>query len=276
MKNIKFGIYRNDEELLDETLLNIIEKNYGLKIDILSFYRAWNYCKIEEDIDWINNLLTKTKREILLTFEPWNIHLEEKVNQKDFKLKNILAGKYDSYIKKFFSYLIPLEKRLYLRTMHEMNGNWYPWCGTVNENSPELYKETYVYIHNLASIISFKPKWIFCPYVESVPNLPENNFANYYPGDYYVDFLGLDGYNWGTERDWSNWKSFEEIFGGAIKQLTDLSDKPIIISEVATTNRGGNKAKWIEDMFKSVKEFPNIFALIWFDFKKECDWRFVK
>lgn len=127
MSHYKFGIYRIDDELLDESFIKKVENYYNISIDILSFYRAWNYCNIYNDKEWIERIIKKTKKEILLTYEPWNIFYKEKVNQKEFRLKNIIEGKFDKYITDFFKLLIPLQERLYLRPMHEMNGNWYPW-----------------------------------------------------------------------------------------------------------------------------------------------------
>jgi hypothetical protein len=42
--------------------------------------------------------------------------------------------------------------------------------------------------------------------------------------------------------------------------------KPMIIGEVGSTESGGSKAQWIDDMFAALPtRFPDIHGLLWFD-----------
>ena len=51
-------------------------------------------------------------------------------------------------------------------------------------------------------------------------------------------------------------------------------EKPFMIAETGCTEEGGDKGKWIEDGWETLKNrFPRIKALIWFNVNKECDWR---
>jgi hypothetical protein len=53
-----------------------------------------------------------------------------------------------------------------------------------------------------------------------------------------------------------------------------ITDKPIIISEIACTEQGGDKAAWISDAFDALKtRYPRIKAFTWFELNKETDWR---
>lgn len=94
----------------------------------------------------------------------------------------------------------------------------------------------------------------------------------YYPGDAYVDVLALDGYNWGTVRPWSTWRSFEDIFAGPYARVTAIGPQPVWLAELASTGEGGDKAAWVRDMLASTA-FPRITALVWFNQDKETDWR---
>jgi mannan endo-1,4-beta-mannosidase len=56
--------------------------------------------------------------------------------------------------------------------------------------------------------------------------------------------------------------------------VTTISKCPVIIGETACAETGGSKGQWITDAFKKIiSDFPRIEALVWFDIKKECDWR---
>ena len=98
---MKFGIYRLNEPLEKRDLASL-EKAYGTGIHIISVYRAWNRCSIDEDLHWLKSLKT-SPRQILLTWEPWKIpsHTENPCDQPAFALKNILSGRYDDYIRSF-------------------------------------------------------------------------------------------------------------------------------------------------------------------------------
>ena len=115
-------------------------------------------------------------------------------------------------------------------------------------------------------------KWVW---TTNSSNVGENtSFTGTYPGDDYVDFISIDGYNWGNKKCWSRWKSFSQVFKKSYDALAGI-DKPLFIAETSCTESGGNKAEWIADMFKVLPEqFPRIFGLMWFSQSKsfEADW----
>jgi hypothetical protein len=90
-----------------------------------------------------------------------------------------------------------------------------------------------------------------------------------YPGDEVVDWLCLDGYNWGGK----NWMSFSEIFRNpeydSYARITALSDKPLMIGEMGSAEAGDGgrrKAAWITDALSvQIPSLPRIRAVIWFN-----------
>ena len=107
-----------------------------------------------------------------------------------------------------------------------------------------------------------------------VSNVTDTNGTNattldYYPGDNYVDWVGVDGYNWGG----SDWQTFQQVFA-KIYPLLASKKKPIIIGEMASAEQGGDKGKWIDAMIPVLKaQYPLFKAVVWFDINKENDWR---
>jgi len=272
---MKFGIYRLNY-CLDRTVLTSIEEEYGAEVTFISFYRAWNNCNIEEDITWLNWVLSSPK-DILLTWEPWLSPPASGTPEKqpNFSLRNITSGIYNAYIKAFASILAACQRTIFLRPMHEMNGSWYPWCGTVNHNNPVDFLNAWSHIRALfAEVGASNVKWVWSPYTSSYPDTSENKICNYFPGDDQIDMIALDGYNWGTSTEWGIWQSFSDLFGGGYDVVTSLSTKPVIIGEIGCAELGGQKAEWINDMFSIFpSRFGRIKAIIWFDINKECDWR---
>jgi beta-mannanase len=156
-----------------------------------------------------------------------------------------------------------------------MNGNWYPWCGTVNDNRPQEFILAWKHLYGLFARERLDHvKWVWSPYALSVPTTAANEMECYYPGDEYVDWIGLDGYNWGDTREWSRWQTFESVFGCAYRAVTRMSAKPIMIPEMGCAESGGSKATWIRDAVLSIREaYPRLGAVTWFNVNKECDWR---
>ncbi len=252
----------------------------GGRVRVLSFYFAWG--------SGPKNLHTSAIQDVIghgyvpmITWEPWQWPQElaegrPPEDQSAFSLAEILKGKYDDYIWRWANDLKEISGPLFFRPMHEMNGNWYPWCGRVNGNRPGEYVEAWRYLRSMfREAQCHQPIWVWSPYAQSVPDETGNEIWRYYPGGEEVDWLALDGYNWGKTREWSVWKSFKEIFKKGFENLNQLSpEKPYMIAEVGCAEEGGSKERWIEEAFETLKkEFVRVRALIWFNANKECDWR---
>jgi beta-mannanase len=158
-----------------------------------------------------------------------------------------------------------------------MNGNWYPWSGASNGASlaaTATFISAYRHIHDLfVAVGATNAVWVFCPNVASVPGDSWNQWQNYYPGDAYVDWMGFDGYNWGTIMTTSAWQMFPTIAGTIYSGLA-TKGKPIMIPETASAELGGDKAAWIAGILPALKTmFPGVKALVWFQMNKETDWR---
>ena len=271
---MEIGLYQTKEPLaLDD--LKLLENSYGVSIHIISVYRAWNNCSIKDDQEWLMRL-KQSPRDLMLTWEPWSLNAKGQTpsDQPSFSYNSILSGMYDQYIKDFARQLSTFPQNIYLRPMHEMNGNWYPWCGTANGNKPGDFIRVWHYIRNIVSKISENVKWVWSPYALSYPPEKSNSIQEYFPGDKAIDWTGIDGYNWGTSGGTFQWQNFEEIFGDAYDSIVSISSKPMMIAEIASSEEGGDKGNWIKAAAGSLKKrFPAVQKMIWFDVKKECDWR---
>lgn len=163
--------------------------------------------------------------------------------------------------------------------MSEMNGDWVTWGGTVNGNTPDDYIPAWRHIHDIfVQEGATNVKFVWSPNRDGDTASAINTFNTYYPGDAYVDFLSINGYNWGrlyNTPNWtSQWQRFEQVFGPSYDAFTARSNKPVMIAETATTEVGGDKAAWITDMFARLPvRFPRITAVTWFNINKETDWR---
>jgi mannan endo-1,4-beta-mannosidase len=274
------GLYLPDE--MESALWKAFQYNLYLKkkIQILSFYMAWGSGRRNLDLSKIQAILENGFIP-MVTWEPWRWPQElpegaQPEEQSDYSLSEILKGRYDDYIRSWALDLKQIPGPILLRPMHEMNGNWYPWCGRVNGNQPEKYIESWRYLRSIfREVRNDRLIWVWSPYAHSVPDDSDNEIWRYYPGPKEVDWLALDGYNWGKTQEWSKWQSFEEIFEKGYEKLHQLSpEKPFMIAETGCAEEGGDKGRWIEEAFDVLKNrFPKIKIMVWFNIKKESDWR---
>jgi hypothetical protein len=209
----------------------------------------------------------------MITWEPWDPAAGS--NQPQYALSRIANGDFDAYIKTWAVALRLLGRTVYLRPMHEMNGNWYPWSGTTNGNSPALYVAAWRRMHDIfAANDATNVRWVWAPNNVDVPGTAENRMEAYYPGAGYVDVLGVDGYNWGsTAPEHAGWQTFSQVFSSAYGRLSALGSQPVWITEVGAAPEGGSKPAWVRDMFAKAKTMPRLEAIVWFNENKERDWR---
>ena len=102
-----------------------------------------------------------------------------------------------------------------------MNGNWFPWAEHANGNQPGDYVAAWRHVHDIFTQVgATNATWVWCPYVELAPEL--GPLARYYPGDDYVDWTSLDGFNWGKNRvNPQPWTSFDKIFGPSYRAIVN-------------------------------------------------------
>ncbi len=188
--------------------------------------------------------------------------VEPRVGGKPASLQDIANGKYDSYIHSEASAAISYGKEILLRFAHEMNGTWYPWSG-----EPGAYVAAWRhYVNIFRADRATNVKFVWSPNVNSANRYP---FSAYYPEDAghpgYVNYVGLDGYNWGGVGEW---KTLKQVFKASYGQLDSLSGgKPTIIAETASVEEKGKRPGWIRDGFLETipLEFPKVVAAVWFD-----------
>jgi len=252
-----------------------LEDAIDRRVDIAPWYQNWG------GGPWISSVqphifeaVTASGRIPLVTWEPHDPN-NWGYNQPDYRLERIARGDFDAYLARWADDLRALETLVYLRPMHEMNGNWYPWSPTVNGNSAQLFRAAWRRMHDIFEANgASNVRWVWSPLNIDVPGTPGNTLEDLYPGEQYVDVLATGGYNWGSERpDFGGWQSFSTIFSGVYERLKRLGPQPIWITEVASDYRGGDKAAWVRDMFATAAGMDRLKAIVWFNEEKERDWR---
>jgi hypothetical protein len=187
-------------------------------------------------------------------------------------LKEINEGTYDSYFEKWAEAAANYGYPFFFRWGWEMNGTWYKW-GKDAAEKPTEYVQAWQRIHNIASKMGASNiTWVWCPNVEFSGSTP---LAELYPGNEFVDWTCLDGYNKAEVQ-------FESLFKNSYTALTNsiAPTKPVMIGETATINGTGHftGSEWIKNATQSLPgSFPKVKAFLWFNWNiiqegKEWEW----
>jgi hypothetical protein len=192
----------------------------------------------------------------------------EGLDQPDYRLSRIADGAHDAFLRDWARGAARWGHPFLLRMNWEMNTNSVSYSERSNGNAPGDFVRMWRHVHDVVEGAgATNVRWVWCPNVEYENSIKP--LSSLYPGDTYVDWTCLDGYNWGTHsaRPGSSWQSPEQVFRASYDVIQRLApDKPMMIGETASTEVGGSKAAWIARLFKTLpRKFPAVRAVVWFN-----------
>lgn len=183
---------------------------------------------------------------------------------------DVLDGEYDSFLKNYADTVAEFGHPLLFRLGNEMNGDWCPYSSYNTSKDTVIFKEFYKYIYRIFEEAGANNViWVWNPNGKSFPDFEWNDANMYYPGDEYVDVVGLTAYNTGTYYPGETWTEFDAMYDPLYAEYMRLYDKPMMITEFASSSVGGDKGQWIKNMFSHIGKYKNIKVAIWWD---GCDW----
>jgi len=184
----------------------------------------------------------------------------------------ILDGEYDEFLANYAQTIKEFDHPVLFRLCNEMNGDWCPYSGYNTSRDAEIYREFYKYVYKFfREAEADNVIWIWNPNSMSFPNFKWNDAYLYYPGDEYVDIIGMTAYNTGTyyATHGETWNTFEELYDPMYQQYNKHFGQPFMITEFASAGMGGDKAQWIIDMFNKIERYDRIKVAVWWD---GCDY----
>ena len=284
-------------------LLGVYYGNQGWKLDQVRAMEAWQSKKhavVNLFTDWCNrtktldNLFNQQLPNIwangnvpVITWEPYLCSASATPDDVEVRAAR---GDYDAYFKAWAVRMKAFvsgpdgslgtadDRRVYIRLAHEMNGNWYPWGAAVGGNSAASYQLMWQRVRGAFStegLDAHTVQWIWAVNHEDVGSF---RAEDYYPGDEYVDWIGIDGYNWGASQSWSSWSAPETVFGPMAARLRKLTQKPLALTETASSSATPGavnvaaKSEWITQLFTYATSSIDARMIVWFNEDKETDW----
>jgi chitodextrinase len=246
----------------DDNTWSRFESDAGKKASIVHFGNAWQ--SGGSFMSFPQSMLDKVRLRgsiPMLDWATWNLGASD---QSAFQLSKITRGDFDSYIRSWATAAKNWGHPFFLRFDHEMNGKWFPWGEGTNGNTSGQFAAMWRHVHDIfTSVGATNVTWVWCPNTVWSGSTP---LSGLYPGDSYVDWTGIDGYNWASVKG-TSWQSFGTVISPTYNQISSLAPtKPIAIGETGSIESGGSKASWMSDMLKVLPtSFPKIKALVYFN-----------
>lgn len=269
------GVWQPDPTTGSLTTVQQFETDAGKHMAIVMFWMDWAADHGTLNPSWLS-MIDQHGSLPMITWSPsdWSGG-----SQTNYTTQAIASGVDDGYIKSFATTLKSYGKPVLLRTMHEMNGTWYAnWSG-----NPSSYVAAWRHIHDLfVQVGASNVQFVWCPSYW-VTAWGDSSPLAYYPGDAYVDWVAVDGYNSASP----NWVTFSQLFDEDYNTLTSTyPTRPLMIAEFGSTEptssqaaAGASKAQWFTQAFADVQaRYPKIRALVYFNEDKtqaescNCDW----
>lgn len=175
------------------------------------------------------------------------------VEPTDISLARIANGDYDSYLRSYARSVRAFGFPVILAFGHEMNANWYGWG--YQHTSPATFIAAWRHVHNVFTEVgATKVIWLWV--VNVVGGSQTTTISQWWPGDKYVTWVGIDGHYFNATVD------FEHLYVGTLGLVRQFTKEPVLVSEVGIAPQVS--AERIEDVFDGARAHGMI-GLVWFD-----------
>lgn len=268
-----FGMY-TEQAPFNWATFDDAANDVGRQQSMVGFFGGW-------DEAYRANAVTRAWQRGMLPMLTWESRPiasgNDVVDEPDYTLPKIIAGDFDAYLTQYAKDIASTGLPLAIRLDHEMNGVWYPWAeqtgsgAPINGNNVGDYVKMWQHVHDVfeANGANQYVIWVWAPNI--VNNLPAANqstdfLRSLYPGDAYVDWVGVSGYQRPPYKS-DNDATFGYTFDRTLNQLREITDKKILLAEVGASEVGGTKPAWVKSFFEGFDPGRNddVIGFAWFN-----------
>lgn len=244
-----------------------LERALGTTFPLLQLYVAWGD---KPEHRFPLEALTAIDRlgsVAMITWEPWlatfegarHPQLPVPESRDRHGLAQVASGAYDFYIDAWAADAARYGKPVFVRLAHEMNDAYrYPWGPQHNTKEGFIAAWRHI-VRRVQNAGATNVIWVWSPHVAY------QYWELYYPGAEYVDWVATGVLNFGPIAQWSQWWTFDEIFGKHYAQLASFR-KPVMIAEFGSLAVGGDRAAWYDKALRSLpRDYPAVRAILFFN-----------
>ncbi|PPK86189.1 cellulose synthase/poly-beta-1,6-N-acetylglucosamine synthase-like glycosyltransferase [Neolewinella xylanilytica] len=240
------------------------KRRYGYHPEIISSFVAWSG---QLDVDRLGEHLAgidSLGADAMITWEPWVSHfpasdtVDEAKNERR-GLYYIASGLYDDYVVEVARQIRAMDRTVYLRFAHEFDNPDYPWS-EAGGNTPGNYQAAWRHVWEVFRREGVtNVRWVYNPW------RAENMRASY-PGDRYVDFLGITALNYGPAYADIPEQTFAELYQPFRDSLRALTNKEVLLAEFGSLGDRRTKASWVTQAAEYIAaDCPEVRAVVAFE-----------
>ena len=207
----------------------------------------------------------------MITWEPYSHNFPEFKNDKglsaDWRVfEAINKGRFDKYITAYANKIRDFGEPVMIRFAHEMDNPSYPWSFYGGGNTPDEFVLAHQYIVKFFDKMgATNVTWVWNPW-------EEDELEKYYPGDDFVDWIGVTNLNYGLANSNGKWVGFEDLYKPFHDKLMKYK-KPVMLSEFGSTTFGGDRSIWIKDAFDKIRtNYKEIRSIVFFYSNEDKNW----
>jgi len=242
-----FPDFCGEEDCVSQIRISNYENLIGKDLAWAYFSNNWNE-SIEFPLENVNAIIN-ANRTAFIRFLPrseFEIYTQDPI----WKLTDIINGTYDTAITAWANQAKEVPANLLVEFGTEMNGYWFSWngkyygAGTKDHygdpdypDGPEVFRDAYRHIIDLCNEAGADNiTWFFHFDVNNDPDEWWNDPIYYYPGDDYIDWLGVSTY--GAYDKSEDYEATEpvQLIEKAYSKFREISlEKPYAILEFGVT-----------------------------------------
>jgi beta-mannanase len=256
----------------DARALDELDSDVGKAPGLLEFFDTWDHpyaaTKTKVVQSWDQGAFP------VLTWMPEPKGGTNNLDLPNYSLDNILAGNWDVYLYQWAVQVVNTGMPMGMRFAHEMNGSWYPWSAGLSSivlkgttrvplnNTPAKFNAVWQHIWQIFQDVGANKYtvWIWTPVTSLCTQHTSKKGSGYcgdayttyaedYPGNDYVDWVGLSSYAYGANSKYS----FSGTFKNSLSMMKTVSDKPLYVAETGASERV--TTPWPDDKNNSKRTF---------------------
>jgi len=202
-------------------------------------------------------------RTLLITVEPWSWSVDFRIDPA-ILLDGILAGRYDANITAICSSASGLKSPVNIRWGQEMedSSGYFPWARWAPKDFIAAYQR---FVTECRKHLP-DAKYVWSP-------KGGKTLADYYPGDEYVDEIGLSvfGYQPYDNAAFGGERTFAQALEPGYR-LAEGFGKPIIVAELGYEGDLDYVTRWAQAVATRHSEFPRLTTVVYFNTRETHPW----
>ena len=246
------GVYYNNQTKSSDlagykTLSKAADKN----VNLVPVYLPWGPQSIQQFPYGLMDSIFQAGGTPLITWEPWGggRELIDTIGRDLPLCKQISQGQYDTYLKDFAYIMLHLRRPVLIRFAQQPDNPDFPWSQAYG-NSPGDFQNAWRYVvQYFIGLGISNVGWVWQPW-------KPGTMDKYYPGERYVDWVGVSILNYGEIEGEGKWMNFENLYHPFHLKIKNLY-KPVLLTELGSTSMGGTQREWLDNTLNQIKLYYN-------------------